>query len=202
METEQTFRVLLFAGWMLLLPMMLYHRIKAHTPEKLDRRQEGMFILLTLRPIGLAALGGFVAYQVNPASMAWAAAPFPDWLRWTGIAILVAGGMLLIWTVHTLGPNLTDTVVTRRNHTLVTAGPYRWVRHPFYGAVALSLMANALGAANWFLLAAGLAVIALLVTRTDAEEARLLSRFGDSYRTYMKHTGRFVPGVGVLRRGA
>jgi protein-S-isoprenylcysteine O-methyltransferase Ste14 len=202
MDTEHTFRMLLVAGWLLLLPIMLYHRIKAHTPETLDRRQEGMFVLLTLRPMGLAAIAGFVAYLVNPASMAWAAAPFPEWLRWAGVATLVAGGMLLTWTVHTLGPNLTDTVVTRRRHTLVTAGPYRWVRHPFYGAVALSLTANALAAANCFLLAAGLAVIALLVTRTDAEEARLLSRFGDSYRTYMTRTGRFLPGVGVLRSGA
>jgi protein-S-isoprenylcysteine O-methyltransferase Ste14 len=27
---------------------------------------------------------------------------------------------------------LTDTLVTRREHTLITHGPYRWVRHPFY----------------------------------------------------------------------
>jgi protein-S-isoprenylcysteine O-methyltransferase Ste14 len=202
MNTEQTFRLLLIAGWLLLFPMMLYHRVRAHTPEKLDRRQEGLFILLTLRPVGLAALAGLVAYLVNPAFMAWASAPFPGWLRWAGVATLVAAGLLLVWTVHTLGPNLTDTVVTRRNHTLVTAGPYRWVRHPFYGAVASALIANALAAANWFLLAAGFAVVALLVRRTDAEEARLLSRFGDSYRTYMEHTGRFLPGIGVLRRRA
>ena len=48
------------------------------------------------------------------------------------------GGCLIVWAFRSLGPNLTDTVVTRRHHTLITRGPYRWVRHPFYDAVALS----------------------------------------------------------------
>jgi len=50
----------------------------------------------------------------------------------------VLGGGLLIWTLRTLGANLTDTVITRKEHTLVTSGPYRWVPHPFYDAVGLA----------------------------------------------------------------
>ena len=70
--------------------------------------------------------------------------------------------------------NLTDTVVTRREHTLVTKGPYRFVRHPFYDALALSVTANALVAANWFLLVGGILTFALIVLRTRREEDRLL----------------------------
>ncbi len=44
-------------------------------------------------------------------------------------------------TLRSLGKNLTDTVVTRRAHTLVTSAPYRWVRHPFYDALALAVLA-------------------------------------------------------------
>jgi len=62
---------------------------------------------------------------------------------------------MLLWTFQTLGPNLTDTVVTRKIHTLVTRGPYRWVRHPFYDSAALCIVANSLIAANWFLLLTG-----------------------------------------------
>ena len=43
---------------------------------------------------------------------------------------------LLVWTFRCLGKNLTDTVVTRQEHTLVMQGPYRWVRHPFYDFAA------------------------------------------------------------------
>ena len=86
-----------------------------------------------------------------------------------------------------------DTVVTRRAHTLIISGPYRWVRHPFYDAVALSILANAITAANWFLLLTGSLVVVLLILRTRTEEEKLLLRFGDSYRTYMERTGRFLP---------
>jgi acetamidase/formamidase len=97
------------------------------------------------------------------------------------------------WTFSNLGPNLTDTVVTRRVHTLVTLGPYRWVRHPFYGSVTLLIVALALLAANWFFLLMGSAAVALLVIRTRREEELLVARFGDSYRGYMARTGRFLP---------
>ena len=36
--------------------------------------------------------------------------------------------------MHTLGKDLTDTGVTRKDHELVTGGPYPFVRHPFYCA--------------------------------------------------------------------
>jgi protein-S-isoprenylcysteine O-methyltransferase Ste14 len=191
---EAVFRDILIAGWLILMPVLAYHRVRSQaTGERLDRRQEGWFILLTLRPIGLAHMAGVITYMVNPARMAWAALPLPIWLRWTGVAIGVAAGSLLVWTLVNLGRNLTDTVVTRKAHTLVTAGPYHWIRHPFYVATALSVVANGLTAANWFLLAAGALTVALLAVRTKKEEALLEARFGGAYRAYMDRTGRFIP---------
>jgi protein-S-isoprenylcysteine O-methyltransferase Ste14 len=193
MTPDETFRLLLLAGALLLLPMMLRFRLKARTDEPLDRRQEGLFILLTLRPVGLVTLGAFFLYLASPERMVWAAAPFPLWVRWSGIVVGAAGAALILWTMSTLGGNLTDTVVTRRDHTLVTSGPYRWVRHPFYDSVALWFASMSLAAANWFLLAGGVVTLTLLVIRTAAEEERLVMRFGDSYRSYMSRTGRFLP---------
>jgi protein-S-isoprenylcysteine O-methyltransferase Ste14 len=93
-------------------------------------------------------------------------------------------------------------VVTRREHTLVTKGPYRWVRHPFYDAVALSVVATSMAAANWFLLLIGGLVFMLMIVRTRMEEEKLLSRFGDSYRAYVERTGRFVPRIGRAGKDA
>lgn len=198
MADPDPFRTLLAIGALTIFPVMLYHRLKARTPgERLDRRQEGWFILLTLRPIGLMTLIALFSYLISPRTLAWAEAPFPVWLRWTGIVLCAFGEMLLVWTVRTLGPNLTDTVVTRRQHTLVTRGPYQWVRHPFYGSIAMFACGSALAAANWFLLAGGATVYTLLVIRTAAEEERLVARFGDAYRAYMRRTGRFVPSLRV-----
>lgn len=53
MTDDALFRPILIAGWLILLPVLLYHRIRSQTTgERLDRRQEGWLILLTLRPWG------------------------------------------------------------------------------------------------------------------------------------------------------
>jgi protein-S-isoprenylcysteine O-methyltransferase Ste14 len=197
-NSDETFRIVLIIGAVLIFPAAFYYRLKSQsTGETLDRRQEGLGILLTLRPIGLAGVAGLIAFMVNPEAMAWSSLPLPNWLRWAGVAVGAAGGGLLLWTFNALGPNLTDTVVTRKAHSLVTRGPYRWVRHPFYGSGALCILANSLVAANWFILLTGTLALLLLVVRTRKEEENLLKRFGNDYRTYMERTGRFWPKSGI-----
>ena len=193
MNDDRLFRLILLAGFVIFMPIGVYHRLKARTGEKLDRRQEGMFILVTLRLAGLAGMAGLIAYLIDPVYMAWAAVPLPVWLRWTGVGLALIAGLLLVWMFRTLGRNLTDTVVTRKQHTLVTTGPYRWVRHPLYTSAALVIVGNSLVAANWFIFVVGCVALLLLVIRTRKEEQNLIARFGDDYRNYMQRTGRFVP---------
>jgi hypothetical protein len=95
---------------------------------------------------------------------------------------------------------LTDTVVTRKKHTMVTTGPYAWVRHPFYTSVALAIVANSLATANWFVFTTGCLAVTLLVMRCRTEEENLIERFGDEYRAYARRTGRFVPRFSERRR--
>ena len=113
--------------------------------------------------------------------------------------MFATGGALVVWTFRCLGKNLTDTVVTRQEHTLVTRGPYRWVRHPFYDSAALLMVAISLIASNWFLFLTGVVAVSLLIIRTRTEEQKLVARFGDSYRLYMQQTGRFVPRIGARK---
>jgi protein-S-isoprenylcysteine O-methyltransferase Ste14 len=193
MNDDQLFRLILLAGFVIFMPIGVYHRLKSRTGEKLDRRQEGLFILVTLRLAGVVGMAGLIAYLINPACMAWAAMPLPVWLRWVGVGLALFAGLVVVWMFRTLGRNLTDTVVTRKEHTLVTAGPYRWVRHHLYTSAALLIPASSLLAANWFFFAIGCVVFLLLVIRTRKEEENLIARFGDDSRNYMQRTGRFVP---------
>jgi protein-S-isoprenylcysteine O-methyltransferase Ste14 len=196
MSEDQTFRTVLVAGALMFLPVGLYHRLRSQaTGEKLDRWQEGKFILFTLRPIGLASMIGIVTFMIDPRWMAWSSMPLSAWLRWLGAVSGALAGGLLLWAFRSLGPNLTDTVVTRQAHTLVTRGPYRWVRHPFYDSVALLVLANTLLTANWFIFVTGCLALALIVARTRIEEENLVRRFGDAYASYMRRTGRFLPRI-------
>jgi protein-S-isoprenylcysteine O-methyltransferase Ste14 len=197
MNDESTLRAVLIVVMVVLLPIGMYHRVRSQsTGERLDRRQEGMFILATLRPLGAAFWLGVFAWMINPAWMAWSSMPLPIGLRWAGAVLLVMGSLVLVWTFRSLGKNLTDTVVTREEHTLVVKGPYRWVRHPLYSSAALLITALSLIAANWFFLVAGVVLLSVLIMRTRIEEKNLVARFGDSYRAYMARTGRFVPKIG------
>ena len=194
MADEQIFRLILIAGFAIIMPAGIYHRVKSQASgESLDRRQEGLFVLATLRPLGMASMLGLIAYMINPAWMAWSAVSLPAWLRWLGVGVGAVAGSLFIWTMHTLGKNLTDTVVTRKDHELVTGGPYRFVRHPFYCAFILAVLANSTVPANWFILLTGSLAWLVIVFRTNKEEENLIARFGDDYRGYMERTGRFFP---------
>src|SRR5687768_390028 len=136
MTDDQVFQVILIVAVVILMPIAIYHRVQAMSGEKLDRSREGAVFLTARVVLAGPAMVGFLAYLINPEWMEWSALPVPIWLRWLGIAIGVLGGAFLVWTFRSLGKNITDTVVTRKEHTLVTTGPYRWVRHPFYVSLA------------------------------------------------------------------
>ncbi len=196
--TDDLARIILLVGFAVVVPVGTYHRLRSRTDERLDRRQEGWLILMSLRPLALACMVGLVAFLIEPSWMAWASLRLPNLARWIGVVFGVGAGGLLIWTFHSLGHNLTDTVVTRRNATLVIHGPYRWVRHPFYLAFGVGVIANALVTANGFLATTGIAAFLAIVARTSIEESKLIDRFGRDYMEYMRRTGRFLPRI---RRG-
>ena len=142
--TDSLARVIMLIGIAVFAPVGIYHRLRSRTGEHLDRRQEGWPILVGLRLLALAYLVGLIAFLIEPSLLAWASFYLPNWARWSGAVLGALAGGLFVWTFRSLGHNLTDTVVTRRDATLVTHGPYRWVRHPFYLAFAIAVIANAL----------------------------------------------------------
>lgn len=199
MTDDDLFRFIFLGILVAVFPFALYHRIRSNlTGEKLDRWQEGAFILFGLRLSGLPSFIGGIVWMIDPRLMSWASVPLPIWLRWSGFLLIGVWGVLFVWTFQSLGKNLTDTVVTRKHHTLVTTGPYRYVRHPFYLAFFVAVVGGSIVTANWYLFLTSLLPCVFIVARTRTEEHRLMERFGDEYRDYMAKTGRFWP---KLRNG-
>lgn len=199
MDLDATFRPYVVAGFFLVILIVLPFRLKSQaTREKLDRTQEGVPMMIGLRLAGLALWAGVIAFMIDPRVMAWSSIALPAEARWAGVGLTIVTAALLTWTLRSLGPNLTDTVVTRTAHALVTQGPYRWVRHPFYDCMALFMLAIALMTANWFVMVGGAVVFALLAIRSRTEEKKLLERFGAPYRASRAATGRFLPTLPVI----
>lgn len=83
--------------------------------------------------------------------------------------------------------------------SIVTWGPYKYVRHPFYASFLITQTAAVLAFPHVLSGAAFLYSIVVLSVTARREEARLVkSSFGAEYRGYMTRTGRLVPGLGRL----
>lgn len=194
MSSENPFRIALIAVIALTAGVTAYYRFQASTSgEKISRLEEGYLFAIVLRVAGLALWIVTIAYLIVPSSVQWAMFPLPIWLRWAGVVAGAFCSILMSWTLSCLGKNLTDTVVTRAEATLVKNGPYRWMRHPFYVTAALLMASVTVLTANWLIGLSSLFVLALLAVRTPKEEQMLIDRFGQQYRDYMARTGRFIP---------
>lgn len=116
-----------------------------------------------------------------------------DAVRWAGVVLFTAGGLLRIIPVFVLGDRFSGLVAIQPGHRLVTTGIYGVVRNPSY----LGLLINSTGWALAFRSGVGLALTALLlpplVARIRAEERLLRSQFGDEYDAYCARTWRLVP---------
>jgi protein-S-isoprenylcysteine O-methyltransferase Ste14 len=115
---------------------------------------------------------------------------------WCGLVLMWAAIALRQWCFRTLGRYFTFTVQTSSDQTVVTTGPYRFVRHPAYSALLLAAAAGGLYIGNWLSLVALVgAVTAGLAYRIIVEERALDQDVGAPYRDYAATHKRLVPFV-------
>ena len=114
----------------------------------------------------------------------------------TGIACLVAGGLLRRHCFRMLGDSFTYDVRVRAGQAVIERGAYQYVRHPSYAAGLLLFGGVGLALTNWLSLVVALLLPALAyVYRISVEERALVDTLGPAYALYMKRTKRLVPFV-------
>jgi len=102
--------------------------------------------------------------------------PFLPWLGWPMLALLVASHALRWWCISTLGRQWCTRIVVVPGLSVVSSGPYRFLRHPNYLAVVLEGIALPLVHTAWITAAVFTgANAALLRVRIAAEERALRS---------------------------
>jgi protein-S-isoprenylcysteine O-methyltransferase Ste14 len=83
----------------------------------------------------------------------------------------------------------------------VTSGPFALVRNPIYAAMVPTVLGLAMLVPTWVGLLGFAGLLAALELQVRVvEEPHLLSAHGGAYAAYAERVGRFVPGVGRLRR--
>ena len=115
--------------------------------------------------------------------------------RFLGLALMVVGAWLRVGPMFVLGRRFTWPLAGQEAHALLTAGFYRYIRHPSY-------LGGFVGGIGWVLVfrsGLGLILVALLIPAIvwviHVEEGLLATEFGDEYERYRGRTWRLVPFV-------
>jgi protein-S-isoprenylcysteine O-methyltransferase Ste14 len=122
---------------------------------------------------------------------------FTPWLvrptfQSAGLALYLAVTVWQIWTDAYLANyfNKTQTPLVPMNQ-----GPYRYVRHPRYGAAIVGKIAMALTFCSLFGWLLAVAWGLLLLNKIEVEERHLRKVFGSPYESYARTTAKVIPGI-------
>jgi protein-S-isoprenylcysteine O-methyltransferase Ste14 len=137
---------------------------------------------------GLAAELPLLLRRVPAPELPPAAAP-------AGLVLQAAGLGLRAWSMRTLGDSYTRTLQTGQEQAVITAGPYRLVRHPGYTGSLLTWTGFALTSRSVPVLALVGGLLGRAYQRRIAAEEQLLARDLPGYAAYQARTRKLVPFV-------
>ncbi|MFF9983126.1 methyltransferase family protein [Streptomyces erythrochromogenes] len=147
----------------------------------------------------LALLGGAAAPAAALAGMPTlpAAGDGKAALRWTGLAVALAGMAATLVAQSGMGASWRVGVDAAERTELVTSGLFAYVRNPVFTAMTVTaaglalMVPNAVAVLAWLVL-----VLAVELQVRVVEEPYLARVHGPVYADYTARAGRFVPGVG------
>jgi protein-S-isoprenylcysteine O-methyltransferase Ste14 len=187
--------VVIYAVWVSANALILIPRSPELLAERAQRKKgikDWDAVLMSI--VGILTLCKHIVAGLD-ARYGWTVG-IPLWLQIVTLVIAVLGYALGTWA---MAANAFFSQIVRiqedRGHTVVTDGPYRFVRHPGYvGTIAFELATPVMLGSLWALIAGVLAAL-LLVVRTALED-RTLQKELEGYTQYAQQTRyRLLPGV-------
>lgn len=158
------------------------------------RRESAASRLSHMVPLSVAVLLLWLPRSPIPA-LGERFLPLAAWPFWIGALLTLAGLLFTVWARIHLGRNWSGTVTVKRDHELITSGPYRFVRHPIYSGLLLAFIGSALARAE---LRGVLAVVLAFWAfwhKLRIEEQWMREQFGEAYDEYARRVAAIVPFV-------
>ena len=181
---------------------ILIPRLARNDPHQLAERAKGSMFQEDQKAwdkvvtglMGVVGLALIVVPGFDAVRFGWSSLPL-----WVEILGLVLTAPALAWVGWVMATNTYLSRVVKideaRGHTVITDGPYRFVRHPMYTAVSITIIAMPLALGSIFGLVPAVLMLALMVLRT-AKEDRMLHEELEGYAEYAAATRyRLIPGI-------
>jgi protein-S-isoprenylcysteine O-methyltransferase Ste14 len=190
-EKKMPVRSVFAIAWLLFLAYWWISAIgvKKNVRRRSLRWEAGVRLLAIAVIVSLARLPGSRAFFQAPASAAVNSTQAA-----AGLILCLAGFALAVWARLHLGRNWGMPMTFKEDHDLVTAGPYRYIRHPIYTGILLAILGSALVAGPVCLaVLVGTAIYCVYSART--EEGLMIQHFPEQYTRYRMRTKAFIPFV-------
>lgn len=153
-------------------------------------------------PVGSAGWWGGASFIASMAATAIAlglsAFPTPELAAIAGLALLGAGTVLTLVAQSGMGTSWRIGVQATERTALVTTGLFAWVRNPIFTGMGAFLAGLALvwpNAASLF--GFGAFVLGVQLQVRFVEEPWLIAQHGETWHSWARRVGRFLPGVGL-----
>jgi protein-S-isoprenylcysteine O-methyltransferase Ste14 len=117
-------------------------------------------------------------------------------IRVIALVVYLVFSWIQIWAYKSLGDNYSQNILLLKNHSLVTKGPFKIIRHPQYIAQIIGDLSVAVAVMSYIVLPIALLEIPFIIMRASLEEKMLSKHFGDSFTKYKKSSGFMFPFIG------
>lgn len=117
-------------------------------------------------------------------------------IRYIGLAIYLIFSWVQIWAFKTLGENYSQDILIKKDHQLVTKGPFRIIRHPQYMSQILLDLGGAAATLSYIVAPIAVIQILFILLRASVEDKLMAKHFGNKFSSYKKKSGFVLPFIG------
>ncbi len=117
-------------------------------------------------------------------------------IRYIGAAVYLVFSWVQVWAFKTLGDNYSQDILIKKNHQLVTHGPFKIVRHPQYLCQLLVDIGGAAATLSYIVGGLALIEIPIYILRASIEDKLLAKHFPDEFSAHKKKSGFILPFIG------
>jgi len=117
-------------------------------------------------------------------------------IRLIGLPVYLIFSWIQVWSFKSLGDNYSQDIIIKKDHQLVTTGPFRFIRHPQYFSQILINIGGTAATVSYVLGILTLVEIPIYIMRALLEDKMLAKHFAEQFSAYKKKSGFMIPFIG------